>query len=164
METIEWKQLERFPKYEISTIGQIRRIGVNEPRKTVYNERAGGYEQIMLWDERGRPTNQYVHRLMVESFLGGFPEGTETRHRDGNPRNNRLENLAVGTKVENAADRYIHGTIGRKHIPKSFIQRIRDLWVMGETASNIKRMLDLEHDAQAIAKAARGRTYRKYAR
>lgn len=156
---IEWRTIPGFDKYEISAEGQIRLIGKTEPRKTVHNHRAGGYEMILLYDGQGKAKNLYVHRLMVEAFLGGFPPGTETRHLDSNPRNNRLDNLAVGTKAENMADR-AHNT-GRKqpHIPRELIGTIRELWRIGLSAAEIKRTLDISQGTCAITNAALGRTF-----
>jgi len=37
----------------------------------------------------------------------------ECRHINGNPANNRLDNLLWGTPTENAADRDLHGTTAR---------------------------------------------------
>jgi hypothetical protein len=53
-----------------------------------------------------------VHRLVLEVFVGPCPKGMQCRHLDGNPANNRLENLCWGTRVENAADKRRHGTDG----------------------------------------------------
>ena len=54
-----------------------------------------------------------VHRLVLEAFVGIRPPGQECRHLDGNPENNRLENLCWGTPTENQGDRVRHGTTNR---------------------------------------------------
>ena len=46
-----------------------------------------------------------VHRLVLEAFVGPCPPGMECRHLNDDPRDNRLENLAWGTKQQNYADR-----------------------------------------------------------
>src|SRR5271166_1685861 len=46
----------------------------------------------------------FGHTLVLLTFVGPCPEGYECRHLDGNPANNRLRNLAWGTRLENAAD------------------------------------------------------------
>jgi hypothetical protein len=38
------------------------------------------------------------------------------RHLDGNPKNNRLENLAWGTYKENAQDRELHKAMRRRKL------------------------------------------------
>jgi hypothetical protein len=51
-----------------------------------------------------------AHHLVLLAFVGPRPEGMETRHLDGNPRNNSLSNLAYGTHTENMQDKIRHGT------------------------------------------------------
>lgn len=51
-----------------------------------------------------------VHKLMALTFLAPKPSPKHiVRHLDGNPQNNRIENLAWGTHTENFADRAAHG-------------------------------------------------------
>lgn len=45
--------------------------------------------------------NKYVHRLVAEIFIGQIPEGYCVNHKDGNKKNNRLENLEIVTFSEN---------------------------------------------------------------
>ncbi len=59
---------------------------------------------------KGKSHVRYVHRLVLEAFVGPCPEGMECRHLDGNPRNNRVENLRWGTHRENRQDMERHGT------------------------------------------------------
>lgn len=55
--------------------------------------------------ERGK-----VHRMVLTAFIGPAPEGHEALHGDGDPANNRLENLRWGTRSENIRDSVRHGT------------------------------------------------------
>lgn len=59
--------------------------------------------------------NRYVHRLVLEAFVGPCPDGMECRHfPDRSTDNNRLENLAWGTHAQNLEDTFSHGTRQRK--------------------------------------------------
>jgi hypothetical protein len=51
-----------------------------------------------------------VHVLVCETFIGPRPDGLLTRHLNGNPYDNRIENLAYGTVSENSLDCVSHGT------------------------------------------------------
>lgn len=51
-----------------------------------------------------------IHRLLLLTFVGPPPPGTQCRHLDGNSLNNSLGNLAWGTPKENNADQIAHGT------------------------------------------------------
>jgi len=51
----------------------------------------------------------FVHRLVIETFLGPPIGGMECCHYDGDPRNNKLSNLRWGTRKDNEADKKRHG-------------------------------------------------------
>lgn len=64
-----------------------------------------GYHHVLIRNRKLR-----VHHAVLLAFGFARPEGRECRHLDGNPANNHLDNLAWGTRLENAADRQRHGT------------------------------------------------------
>lgn len=53
---------------------------------------------------------RHIHRLVLENFIGPPPEGMEGCHGDGDPSNNRLDNLRWDTHLANFADSVRHGT------------------------------------------------------
>ena len=55
-----------------------------------------------------------VHKLVALTFLGPCPEGKEVLHNDGDPKNNRLDNLRYGTRTENILDVFKLGRAWRK--------------------------------------------------
>lgn len=61
----------------------------------------------------GLGPKSYVHRLILQAFVGIAPDGMECLHRDGDPTNNRLSNLRWGTRGENCADTARHGRAHR---------------------------------------------------
>ncbi len=105
--------------YEVSELGRVRSLdrivftlGRHRVRKgrvltPVFGRR--GYQRVMLTDGLLR-NNCSVHLLVLGAFVGPRPEELETRHLNGDPGDNRLENLAYGTIAENAADRVGHKT------------------------------------------------------
>ncbi len=86
-----------------------RRKGVTSVWRRLTPWMARGYPQVGIDKKR-----IHVHRLVLEAFVGPCPEGMECRHLDGDRTNNRLENLAWGTRKENTADSMRHGTF---HMP-----------------------------------------------
>jgi hypothetical protein len=107
--------------YEVSDHGRVRSL----PR-IVVKQYAGGPRinhmkgQMLTLLPRDNGSGQvytcvrvngtsYVHRLVLEAFVGPCPDGMETRHLDGNPSNNCLSNLQWGTVGENTEDRGDHG-------------------------------------------------------
>lgn len=80
---------------------------VNQLPGTVANH---GYRMVGIGSRSdGSYRNRQVHIIILETFVGPCPDGMETLHRDGNPLNNSLSNLAWGTPAENAADTFRHG-------------------------------------------------------
>lgn len=72
------------------------------------SSRDGLYLSVRLFGKSRR-----VHRLVLESFVGLSLPGMVTRHLNGNHRDNRIENLAWGTRLENHRDMLDHGTSPR---------------------------------------------------
>lgn len=62
----------------------------------------------------GKRKKWMLHKLMAELFLEPRPSKFhEIRHLDGLKQNNRADNLAWGTRKENADDRENHGRTSR---------------------------------------------------
>jgi hypothetical protein len=77
-------------------------------------------------DGKGKVTCRYVHRLVLEAFVGPCPAGMEGCHKDGNTANNHQTNLRWGTKASNSFDTVLHGTI-RSKVDPAQVQEIRKL-------------------------------------
>jgi hypothetical protein len=61
----------------------------------------------------GKGNHRKVHHLVLEAFIGPRPDGFEACHGNGDPTDNRVENLRWGTHEENHDDRAMHGTLNR---------------------------------------------------
>jgi hypothetical protein len=68
---------------------------------------SSGYPILNL----GRRAQQFVHRLVLETFVGPRPAGHQAVHGDGDRYNNALTNLRWATRKENEADKRRHGTL-----------------------------------------------------
>jgi hypothetical protein len=71
-----------------------------------------GYLICTLFSDDDSKLTRKIHRLVCRAFHGSQPTPShQVRHLDGNKLNNRADNLAWGTPLENAADRsQRHGT------------------------------------------------------
>ena len=118
----QWLPVVGFPDYEVSDFGQVKRVkraravsaGQILKRKHAAKLR---YPSVGLW-RLGKPSYQYVHRLVLTAFIGPCPApDMQCCHRDGNVNNNHISNLRWGTRVENEADKNKHGTVasGSRH-------------------------------------------------
>ena len=109
---------------------------------------------------------RYVHRLILETFIGPCPSGMEGRHWDGDPHNNQSGNLLWGTPLENSADRKRHGRAPIPHesqftkLKPSDIPVIRHLAAQGLTTRDIGNRFGTSHTA--VIKILNGRRWRGY--
>jgi hypothetical protein len=106
-----WRPIDGYDgKYWVSSLGRVRSFATNRTvgRLLVPHVRARNYPTVNLYWGRKR-SNQYVHQLVAHAFLGPRPDGAEVRHLDGGRFNNRADNLAYGSKSENALDAVRHG-------------------------------------------------------
>ena len=63
-----------------------------------------------------------VHQLIMRAFAGPRPSGLEVCHNNGDPTDNRLENLRYDTRSSNHLDKQRHGTDvyrNRTHCPRN---------------------------------------------
>lgn len=130
---VEYRPVPGFPGYEVGDNGTVRsykkRFGGTmlfpALLRPAMNE--AGYEHVVLMLD-GRAITRAVHRIVLEAFTGPCPEGMEGCHNDGNPSNNRRENLRWDTSRANIADKESHGTMLRgESLPSS---KLTDLAVV----------------------------------
>jgi len=122
-----WKPIfgyERF--YEVSNLGRVRsldrfiRRGKNG--KGLYlkkgrilklsNAITGKRLRVNLSID-GKYETKYIHRLVLETFVGPCHQGFECCHNDGNYKNNCVNNLRWDSHQSNIIDRVEHGTSNR---------------------------------------------------
>lgn len=143
----------------ISRDGSMTRHGL--PKKATL----GRVGYLVYQRSEGNKTSQrYVHRILLEAFVGPCPEGCEALHINGNPLDNRLENLRWGTRKENVADAIRHGTaaIGHRNAQSKLspvdllsIKRLREKRV---PTREIAERFDVT--PETISNALAGRTYK----
>ena len=104
--------------------------------KAVPNGR--GYLKVRLQLGSHR-RNLAIHSLVAAVFLPPKPSPVyEVRHLDGNPLNNKADNLAWGTRKDNALDRVKHG---RTYRPDWSDPIKREKWSIAIRAGRRKQML-----------------------
>lgn len=88
---------------------------------------------VVMQDADGKRRKKLLGSLVLTAFVGPCPDGMECCHNDGNPDNNRLENLRWDTHLGNMADRERHGTNyhgERKHGSKLTDDDIRRIFAL----------------------------------
>lgn len=140
-----WKDVVGYEGlYSVSNLGRIRResSGKGAKRYRIFGiKRYGKYTQVQLYKNKIRST-PYVHRLVLESFVGKMPEGNQGNHIDGNKDNNCLSNLEYVTPSENIKHSFRIGlnvhTYGSKH-PMTILKDIDVLSIREHFSNGIKQ-------------------------
>lgn len=139
--TEEWLPVVGWEEsYEVSDMGNVRSIsrtivgkdGVAKPftGSTVTPVvTPKGYLQVRLW-KYNKPNSIYVHKLVLEAFVGKRPEEYACRHLNGVPADNRLVNIEWNTQSVNQKDKVKHGTHNQSrktHCPRGHILKLPNL-------------------------------------
>ena len=70
-----------------------------------------GYAFVNLI-KSGEVNSVKVHVLVAEAFLGQRPDGYDVCHKNGNKKDNNVDNLEYGTRSKNNLDNYrINGCV-----------------------------------------------------
>lgn len=156
-----WKTIPGFPAYEVSSAGQVRRVGSNVCL-TPYEQ--SDYLQVHLYNAGARVMRR-VHTLVLEAHVGPRPVGQVARHLNGNAKDCKLSNLAWGTAQENAEDKALHGTAKGERNPRaklsqSQVEEIRGRAIPGPTASNLADLAsEFEVSISTVSRIRRNETY-----
>lgn len=124
----EWKAIPGFEGfYEASNVGSVKSLDrqchhpltpsgkQNRKGKALKPSKVSKYGHLRVrLHINGAPAQKYVHQLVLLAFVGPLPVGQEVRHLNGVASDNRLENLAYGTRKENVDDSRRHGTLQAK--------------------------------------------------
>ena len=117
-------RIRSLPRF-VSVYDSVRGISYARPCPGVILRQAvcdrAGHVSVHLGKYcRGIP----VHQLVMLAFHGFPPPGTEAMHLNGNPVDNRPENLRYGTHSENMIDMYKAGKGPLKMTPEE-VRQIR---------------------------------------
>lgn len=129
-ENSSWRPVPGFEStYEVSTAGEIRSLDRVVQRRHLSGRcfplrRRGQILKPVEWapgckyltvtlKDHGRSRTAEVQVIVCETFYGSRPPGMDAAHRDGNPANNRADNLRWATRSENMRDAIKHGTAPR---------------------------------------------------
>ena len=95
-----WKDVLGYEGlYVVSSLGRVKSVKTGLIRKPY--DSGHGYKNVALW-KNGRYKTKYIHRLVVEAFIGAISKGLEVNHKDEDKRNNTLDNLEICTRLYNA--------------------------------------------------------------
>lgn len=119
--------------------------------------------QVFLQTKSGSK-GEFIHVIVLETFVGPRPKGYETQHMDGDNTNNALSNLRWASHQTNMADCYEHGTMscGSRHptakINESIAEQIIIRSAKGETRASLAREFGIS--AEVVRRIAIGKSWR----
>jgi hypothetical protein len=100
MEDIEeWRHLDGYENYEVSSFGQVRNKNTGRILKPTNQ---GGYSYVGL-SLNGKTKSCVVHRLIALTFLEKIENKEHVNHKDKNRSNNNITNLEWCSPAENNA-------------------------------------------------------------
>ncbi len=142
LKTEQWRDIPGYEgSYRVSNIGRVcsldRLVPYSDGRQRVHKGMilsTGITPQGYYWVDLGKKNARTIHSLVMLAFSGPCPEGKEINHKDGNPGNNRIENLEYVTHSENLLHQiYVLGGTrvsckgGDSHFAKFTEQQVREI-------------------------------------
>lgn len=105
MET--WKPIAEWSdRYEVSSLGNVRRTGTGRILRPMISR--GGIDVKVQLCRPGTRRTVAISRTVAAAFLVGFGEAEQVDHIDGDRSNNRVENLRLVTRAQNAKNRKLN--------------------------------------------------------
>lgn len=156
----QWKLIEDWTNYEVSNLGNIRRIDTRVLKTLTLADM--GYLTVRL-HKNNYSKLFYVHRLVLVSFVGESPVDWVCNHRNGIKTDNRLENLEWVTEKQNMKHAKEMGLmnfargeqIGKARLTEADVRFIRTS-KLGKIS--LARLLDV--DESTIRAVRTGKTWR----
>ena len=98
-----WKVIDGWERYEVSDAGRVRNSETGKLLRLRSDK--NGY-QMITFSIDSRRTTKKIHRLVAEAFIPNDGNKPQVNHKDGNHRNNHVENWEWCTSSENHLHAY----------------------------------------------------------
>lgn len=96
-----WKDIPGYPKYEVSSLGEVRRVGAKVSLKPSIE--GTGNCIVTLYNDTGA-RHCRIMEIVAGVFLGERPDGQEIIHKNGDILDNQASNLMYGNIQEYELD------------------------------------------------------------
>lgn len=109
-----WRIIEKAPTYSVSNMGRIK---LNKLNRVLRGHTKGVYDQVKLpVTGTHHYTTTFVHKLVAEAFISDYDSNLVVNHKDGNKKNNCVDNLECITQSDNIRHTYELG-MNRRQVP-----------------------------------------------
>lgn len=160
----EWRDIPGYEgRYQVSNLGRVRSLDRRVPcccgatrlmRGRVLKPASSKRDPHLSVVLGHGAAGSLVHKLVALAFLGACPVGQEVRHLDGNPQNNRADNLAYGTRTENILDVYHVGKAWRTLTAEQALE-IRRRLLAGERGADLAKEYGVSQSCVSAIKTRR---------
>ena len=164
-----WKDIPGYEgRYQASSLGRIKSLKRKVRGKNPYTHKeflrtvperilrpgrfckSGHVSVVLGHGTAGKP----VHHLVAFTFLGSRPEGLDILHINGDPVDNRVENLMYVTRRENILDVYFQEKAWRKLTIYDVVQ-VRELLKEGMCGVDIASKMKISQSIVSNIKCGR---------
>ena len=146
----QWRDVVGYEGlYRVSNHGRVMRVaggGGARPGYIFKEGKSKRYNRVWL-SKNGDTQSHSVHRLVLIAFVGPRPHGCEANHKDGNRKNNRVENLEWVTASQNVRHSIDVLGVQRARGERSSLSKLTEIQVR-----EIKRFLKEGLTQKEIAK------------
>lgn len=161
-----WKDIPGFEgEYQASSHGRVRSVDhrvrvvargteatrLSHGRVLRPGRSKSGHVSVVLGRKHG---SMLVHTAVALAFLGPRPEGLDVCHNDGDPTNNRLDNLRYDTRTDNILDVYRLGGRWRK-LSLEDVREIKRLMDSGAVGAEVARQFGVSQTTVSKIKLER---------
>lgn len=101
----EWRPVTGYEGlYEVSSWGQVKRVGKGRGTRTGILSPGKGHHLSVTLTKGGVQKRFLIHRLVAQAFIPNPKGDPWVLHWDDNPSNNKVANLRWGTPKQNSGD------------------------------------------------------------
>lgn len=94
-----WATVPDFPRYEVNRLGMVRVVDTGHILKPFV--RRSNTQYVHLYNPTRKPVEKTLASVVWAAFFKRWPErGLYVCHADGDPNNNSLDNLFLGTRAD----------------------------------------------------------------
>lgn len=142
----DWRPVVGFEgKYLVSNFGAVKSLryeghAVERELCQATDSKGLGYKSVYLYSKQAKRCFKLVHQLVASAFIPNPNGYREVNHIDGDPSNNRVDNLEWCTRSQNIlhASKVLKKPMARKFSKKVLCIETGEIFESGHAAAKAK--------------------------